>query len=477
MVHIVEWAVVNSLTVLVLAPVVWGVGRLCPWPSVRHTLWLVLLLKLLTPPLVTVPVESLATDLFRPVSSVELSSSATNPADAALPLPLPVNPSNAAEPLMRPVEPDSIVALTPASQTESIALDASAVATTPSVIESAAAPFFSREVAQAVLQGFLVVWLIGTTVFFAVQMFRLVRFARRLGRFSLPCERLERETAAIAARLGLAALSAGPAGGWRRLADVVGRRPHVARTVSRGAVRAIERRRPRHAADARIGTLSPRRPLGAQCWNSRPQRSSGGIRSSGGAVRDRIGGRRLLRQLGDAALDVVAQVLCDGALGHHRLSVRTSSPRTARGERAGQPHRTARAIGADHDRHRAGDVVTCRARGGLVAGGFPAVAAGGAGEDRVVVPRTDAAASHAMRDRPSPMSTFRARFSPQRAAAPKCCRLRYRCRRRSVCLHLRCREMRRNGRGRSHRTGGSTLWRGRRAASNCTTCGSPARSI
>jgi beta-lactamase regulating signal transducer with metallopeptidase domain len=60
-----------------------------------------------------------------------------------------------------------------------------------------------RGTVQALLRGFLCVWILGTGLFFAVQTFRLVRFARRLGRFCLRCDQLDRETAAIAVRLGL----------------------------------------------------------------------------------------------------------------------------------------------------------------------------------------------------------------------------------------------------------------------------------
>ncbi len=56
-----EWAVANAFTVLLLAPVVYLLGRWSRQPAVRHGLWILLLVKLITPPIVPVslPTEPL----------------------------------------------------------------------------------------------------------------------------------------------------------------------------------------------------------------------------------------------------------------------------------------------------------------------------------------------------------------------------------------------------------------------------------
>jgi beta-lactamase regulating signal transducer with metallopeptidase domain len=209
MVQFVEWAVANSLAVLLLAPVVWGLGRVCPWPSVRHTLWLVLLLKLVTPPLVTVPVDVLVADLLRPapaidttapsamsVPVVERSQPAHVSAEPAAPLPIA---SGAANPRPISAAPVAIVDVPAAAP---VARQDEATAP-PSVTTAIALPALSAETGRVVLRVLLGVWLVGTIVFFAAQTVRLLRFGRNLGRFSLRCEQLDEETAAIAERLGL----------------------------------------------------------------------------------------------------------------------------------------------------------------------------------------------------------------------------------------------------------------------------------
>jgi beta-lactamase regulating signal transducer with metallopeptidase domain len=47
-----EWAVANAFTVLLLAPLVYWLGRWSRQPAVRHGLWILLLVKLITPPIV-----------------------------------------------------------------------------------------------------------------------------------------------------------------------------------------------------------------------------------------------------------------------------------------------------------------------------------------------------------------------------------------------------------------------------------------
>ena len=197
----VQWAVVNALTVLVLAPLVWGLARVCPWPSVRHTLWLVLLLKLLTPPILTVPIDTLVVDLVRPQNS-DFAASPTVDAATFPDVPPAVHVSQITQPASVVVEPAPMSEIAAPKSLADVPQPAIAIA--PAASKPAFAPSVSRGTLMNLLSVGLVVWLFGSSVFFAVQMFRLVRFARRLGRFSLCCDQLEQETAAIAKRLGLA---------------------------------------------------------------------------------------------------------------------------------------------------------------------------------------------------------------------------------------------------------------------------------
>lgn len=57
MLRLLEWSIANSVTVLLLMPVVFVLGRISRQPAVRHGLWILLLIKLVTPPLVPVSWE------------------------------------------------------------------------------------------------------------------------------------------------------------------------------------------------------------------------------------------------------------------------------------------------------------------------------------------------------------------------------------------------------------------------------------
>ena len=46
----------NAVMALALALVAAGIGLFSPRPAVRHTLWLLVLLKLVTPPMLSIPV-------------------------------------------------------------------------------------------------------------------------------------------------------------------------------------------------------------------------------------------------------------------------------------------------------------------------------------------------------------------------------------------------------------------------------------
>src|SRR5215813_7963362 len=82
----------NCVMALALAAVAASAGRWCRRPAVAHGLWLLVLLKLVTPPLVTVPVPW-----------PEPDEPAAPSAAAALPEPLP--PARAPDPGPEPAVP------------------------------------------------------------------------------------------------------------------------------------------------------------------------------------------------------------------------------------------------------------------------------------------------------------------------------------------------------------------------------------
>jgi beta-lactamase regulating signal transducer with metallopeptidase domain len=55
MIPLLETALSNVVVAAVLALVALAVGRVCRWPALRHSLWLLVLLKLVTPPIVLLP--------------------------------------------------------------------------------------------------------------------------------------------------------------------------------------------------------------------------------------------------------------------------------------------------------------------------------------------------------------------------------------------------------------------------------------
>src|SRR2546423_6612743 len=77
-------ALSNAVAATALAVVAAVTGRLCRRPALTHGLWLLVLLKLVTPPLLTVRIPWVDASLSSP-----LDESATRSADSPLLAPLP----------------------------------------------------------------------------------------------------------------------------------------------------------------------------------------------------------------------------------------------------------------------------------------------------------------------------------------------------------------------------------------------------
>ena len=207
MMRLVEWAIANALTVTVLAPFVFLLGRLSRQPAVRHALWILLLVKLITPPLVPVYMQ------WPAASSAATASSTAPSVDDSLESPetsiVAVSVPSASPILQSPAPPLPSPALrTPRTRTPA------AVQTPPLkgvdsktsvAASSAAAPSLWSGLSlfgPAILRGALAVWLAGCVLFFVVQAARLWLFARRLKRASYHSQALQDDKDEVAAGLG-----------------------------------------------------------------------------------------------------------------------------------------------------------------------------------------------------------------------------------------------------------------------------------
>jgi beta-lactamase regulating signal transducer with metallopeptidase domain len=181
----------NALAAAVLALVAAGVSRTCRRPALAHGLWLLVLLKLLTPPLLTPTIdwpsrpEPPAHESIPPAITAE-SLTVALPAEPLVPAPRTVeegtNPAIGSEPL------------TPEPNDPVWAEDkASSVASTP----TAPPPIPWQRVLSAA-------WLTGSALWFVLAGLAIYRF-RRLLRLALPApQRIQSQVDKLARCLGLA---------------------------------------------------------------------------------------------------------------------------------------------------------------------------------------------------------------------------------------------------------------------------------
>jgi beta-lactamase regulating signal transducer with metallopeptidase domain len=188
---ILEIGLSNALMASVLALAAFAVSRLWRRPALAHALWLLVLIKLITPPLfpVAMPwpmtvelaaVEApphepppLAFDWRLPLEDGELA--ATSFAGAPLPPPM--------EPLVMPVAGEAVVVPPPSTLTET------AFDWTPLLNYATA--------------GLLLIWLAGSLGWFTLLAYRIGKFQRLL-RFAVPASRdVQDHAAGLARKLGL----------------------------------------------------------------------------------------------------------------------------------------------------------------------------------------------------------------------------------------------------------------------------------
>jgi beta-lactamase regulating signal transducer with metallopeptidase domain len=196
---LIESALSNALLATPLAVLAWALGATLRRPALAHALWLLVLVKLVTPPLVSLPVPA-----PEPLA-------AWWPAAEFLPADMPVghaaasaaDRSGAAAPPALPTTPvDAIVAgsqsATPAAAPRPAEANVSPT-TAPSLIRAGLA--FAQRLAWPVL---LSAWLLGAVAWYALNVHRLIAFRRAVRRLARRDETLQQRTAELAAKLGLA---------------------------------------------------------------------------------------------------------------------------------------------------------------------------------------------------------------------------------------------------------------------------------
>ncbi|HUQ68540.1 MAG TPA: M56 family metallopeptidase [Planctomycetaceae bacterium] len=197
---LVNLAVTNALTVLPLAAVVFLLARMVRNAAVKHMLWVLVLVKFIAPPVFSLPVTvewphvEEAAPVDRAINSAPTPSTQSAVEVAvAMPAAKPSSATPAAE------LPASASVREPGTGAEP-ARPAPATAWTARVVRTWLRAWQSHPNWQTAL---LLAWIAGTVGWTALQMMRAFRFERMIA--SCPCvpTRLQQQTDALAADLGL----------------------------------------------------------------------------------------------------------------------------------------------------------------------------------------------------------------------------------------------------------------------------------
>jgi bla regulator protein blaR1 len=179
----------NALAASLLAGLVLAASLLVKRPAVRNALWLVVLVRLLLPPVWSVPLFQIAAAV--PETSVDPLAASSPAADAPVPSPLASSAGTGSQPSTS-VLTASEMALP--AQPEALPSKPSPVAavgqTTLHILESLAPALFA-------------VWALGTLFVVALTLVRMRRFQRELRSAIRAPEQTQIQTAEIARRLGL----------------------------------------------------------------------------------------------------------------------------------------------------------------------------------------------------------------------------------------------------------------------------------
>lgn len=191
----------NGLAALLLATVVWLITRKIKSPPLAHALWLLVLVKLISPPLFDVPLPSLR-EIEEPPATVNLTQN--NFVEASLP-----SMQSEAETLHEGGR-ESIAELP-------VYLDGTLAKSTPDPVEFADEfePVLTAEAninepivphRSALSEILCVVWAAGVAIWLAVAAIRILRFRKLLARTRPANAGLQQEVAQLAADFGLRSL-------------------------------------------------------------------------------------------------------------------------------------------------------------------------------------------------------------------------------------------------------------------------------
>jgi beta-lactamase regulating signal transducer with metallopeptidase domain len=182
-----EWLLLHTVVVTLLAGLAWALARTRRLsPAAQHLLWLVVLVKLLTPPVLCWPWA--LPDLLR-----------TAPAPVEQPAVAVIAVEPVADELLLPFAPEDAVAL-PVDQLQAAAPVAPEPSLNSGPLEPTSTPFQWQEILAWLAAA---LWIGGGLIVAMIQAARIVRLRRRLrGARAAPAE-LEQQLVQVAAALGL----------------------------------------------------------------------------------------------------------------------------------------------------------------------------------------------------------------------------------------------------------------------------------
>ena len=204
MYSLVEIAVLNAIAATAMAAVVMLISRWVRRPALVHALWVLVLLKLVTPPIIEVPVglrlERLAS-LTERNDSEQLNSPvvAGRLGNEQVPR-IVAEVAESSEILVQPSGPRSSLSTNEssiASRTSPPSTDLVAVSTSPPMLTS-----FRSWIAIAI-PFVLGLWALGTVTWFVIQTWRIVLFSRLASTARLASDEIQQQAARIASSIGI----------------------------------------------------------------------------------------------------------------------------------------------------------------------------------------------------------------------------------------------------------------------------------
>lgn len=200
MISLFNIAVINALTIVPLALVVWLVSRVARRPALTHALWVLVLLKLVTPPLlqwpvIEIPVAQMESELVQPAGAAAMD---TAPRDTALPTTPAAGPRLTSTAVMAA---ESVSATSVADSAQSV--DAPEARSPRSVGKFVLPSTGLMLTLSSWWEVLACVWCVGGVVAFGIQGWYAVRFARCILKASTPDPDLQNQVAELARQMNL----------------------------------------------------------------------------------------------------------------------------------------------------------------------------------------------------------------------------------------------------------------------------------